>query len=110
MKYPKLVRNPHTPVNVVVESERPNEYGERNVLLDAHLLCNYQDAASVQHTADKQKPMVTGAIYIDGDICPDAAVISCGHVVIFGERREIAKGCKARNLDGSVNYTRLDVI
>ena len=110
MKYPKLVRNPQTPVAVVIESETPNEYGERNKLLDASLLCHYQDAASVLHTADKQKPTVTGAVYFDGDICPDAAVISCGHVVIFGERREIAKGCKARNLDGSVNYTRLDVI
>ena len=110
MKYPKLVRHPKTPVKVVIEPESPNEYGERVVLLDASFLCNYQDAASVRHTTDKQTPSITGTVYIDGDICPDAAVISCGHVVIFGERRDIAKGCKARNLDGSVNYTRLDVI
>lgn len=110
MKYPKLVRHPETPVKVVIGSETPNEYGERSVLLDASFLCNYQDAAAVQHTTDKQKTTITGTVYIDGDICPDAVVISCGHVVIFGERRDIAKGCKARNFDGSVNYTRLDVI
>ena len=110
MNFPKLVRNPKTPVVVVIESETTNEYGERGTLLTAAFLCNYQDAASIRHTTDKQTPSITGTIYIDGDICPGAAVISCGHVVIFGERRDIAKGCKARNIDGSVNYTRLDVI
>lgn len=37
------------------------------------------------------------------------AVVS-GYVVIFGRRRQIVKGTKARNFDGTVNYTRLDVI
>lgn len=110
MGFPRLVRNARTPVRVVITAEDPNEYGEREVLLDdAGLLCNYQDAASVRHTTEKQAPGVTGTIYIDGDILPGAAVISCGYVEIFGERREIVKGSKARNLDGSVNYTRIEV-
>lgn len=110
MAYPKLVRGAKTPVHVVITAEDPNEYGEHDELLKADLLCNYQDVASVRHTADKQTPTITGTIYIDGDILPGAAVISCGYVIIFGEKRVIAKGTKARNLDGSVNYTRLDVI
>ena len=110
MGFPKLVRHANTPVRVVIESEEPNEFGERETLLDDSLLCNYQDAGSVRHTSDKQTPGITGTIYIDGDILPDVAVISCGYVIIFDERREIKKGQKARNLDGSVNYTRLDVI
>lgn len=109
MRFPKLVRNAKTPVRVVIEAEDPNEYGEREILLDASPLCNYQDAASVRHSSEKQTPGITGTIYIDGDILPGVAVISCGHVEIFGERREIVKGCKARNLDGSVNYTRIEV-
>lgn len=96
-------------MHVVIEAEDPNEYGEREVLLDGNMLCNYQDAASVRHTSEKQTPSVTGTIYIDGDILPGVAVISCGYVEIFGEIRKIVNGCKARNLDGSVNYTRLDV-
>jgi hypothetical protein len=40
----------------------------------------------------------------------DSDLIVSGYVVIFGRRRDIVCGCKARNLDGSVNYTRLDVI
>lgn len=110
MVFPKLVRGAKTPVRVVIEAAEPNEFNERETLLDKDFRCNYQDAASVRHTADKQAPEITGTIYIDGDILPGAAVNACGHVVIFGEQRKIARGTKARNLDGSVNYTRLDVI
>ena len=110
MKYPKLVRMAKTPVHVVIESEHTNEFGERETLLNDNFNCNYQDAAKVNYKAQKQSSQVTGTVYIDGDILPGVAVISAGYVEIFGEKREIATGCKARNLDGSVNYTRLDVI
>ncbi len=110
MGYPKLVRGAKIPVRVVIEAGEPNEFGERATLLDASFLCNYQDAATVKRTAEKQSEEINGTIYIDGDILPGVAVISEGHVVIFGEKRIIAKGSKARNFDGSVNYTRLDVI
>lgn len=110
MKYPKLVRGAKTPVHVVIESEHTNEFGEREILLDDDFKCNYQDTAKINFTSQKQSSQVTGTIYIDGDILPGVAVISAGFVKIFGEKREIKTGCKARNLDGSVNYTRLDVI
>ena len=110
MKYPKLVRMAKTPVYVVIEAEHTNEFGEREILLEDDFNCNYQDAAKINFKAQKQSSQVTGAIYIDGDILPGVAVISAGYVEIFGERRIIATGHKARNLDGSVNYTRLEVI
>ena len=110
MKYPKLVRGAKTPVRVVIKTENPNEFGERERLLDENFKCNYQDTAKINFTSQKQSSQVTGVIYIDGDIFPGVAAISTGYAVIFGEKREIAAGCKARNLDGSVNYTRLDVI
>ena len=110
MKYPKLVRGAKTPVHVVIEAEHTNEFGERETLLSDDLKCNYQDTAKINFTSQKQSSQVTGVIYIDGDILPGVAVISAGYVEIFGERRVIKTGCKARNLDGSVNYTRLDVI
>lgn len=109
MAFPKLVRNPKTSVQVVITAEEPNEFGEKEVLLNKSFLCNYQDSATAKHTADKRATEIAGTIYIDGDILPTASVIASGTVVIFGEQRQIAKGTKARNLDGSVNYTRLDV-
>lgn len=110
MAYPRLVRNPRTPVRVVIETEEPNEYNERVTLLDADLMCNYQDSSKVKYTKDKQDPGVTGSLFFDGDILPGCAVLSSGYVEIFGEKREIDRGSKGRNPDGSVNYTRLDVV
>lgn len=107
--FPKLVHNPKTPVRVVITASEPNEFNECPVLLNRDFLCNYQDAAAVKYTADKHSLEITGTLYIDGDILPSAATISSGYVTIFGGKREIAKGSKARNLDGTVNYTRLDV-
>lgn len=109
MAFPKLVRNPKTSVHVTITAAEPNEFNETEVLLDKDFLCNYQDSATAKYTADKRALEVTGVVYIDGDILPGAAVISSGHAVIFGEMRDIVAGTKARNLDGSVNYTRLDV-
>ena len=109
MGFPKLVRNPKTPVRVIIEGE-PNEFNEKEVLLDNSFLCNYQNAATVKYTADKHSSEIIGTIYIDGDIAPGIAAIASGSVEIFGEIRKIGKGAKCRNFDGSVNYTRLDVI
>jgi hypothetical protein len=36
--------------------------------------------------------------------------IISGYVVLFGRQRKITNAFKARNFDGTVNYTRLDVI
>lgn len=143
----KLVRNPKTPVRVVITSEDSNEFNERPVILDKTFLCNYQDAAELKYTGDKYYSKITGTLYIDGDILESLGIVTSdfgvtddgvlyitnsniengvlvyspeedgesdsiisGHVIIFGRRREIARGTKARNLDGSVNYTKLEVI
>ena len=149
MGFPKLVRNAKTPVRVVINAENINEFGERIVILDKMFLCNYQDSASIKYSAEKQRVVATGSVFIDGDILESLGIatldfgitkdgtlimvgaqvntqgiieylpgteesesdlIVSGYVVIFGRRRDIVCGCKARNLDGSVNYTRLDVI
>lgn len=46
--------------------------------------------------------------YVDGVEAKSEVVIS-GYVIIFGRRRKIVIGRKARNLDGSVNYTQIEV-
>ncbi len=112
MKYPSLVR-PHfcqTPVTVVLYGEGLSEDGAPEIAFESELLCNWQDGAKTVLT-DKQKRVdIVGAALFNGDICPDLAVISGGYVEAFGVRRTIAKGRKARNPDGTVNYTELDVM
>lgn len=112
MKYPNLVRPRfcQTPVTVVIYSEGVNDDGAPEVVFEADLMCNWQDGAKSVLT-DKQKRIeLSGVALLPGDICPGAAVISGGYVTVFGEKRTIAKGIKARNPDGTVNYTELQVM
>lgn len=77
--------------------------------VDADLMCNYQDVAKEILTAEKKIVQITGSAYFTGDIAPAIAVISGGTVTVHGQERKIAAGMKARNPDGSVNYTHLDL-
>ena len=112
MKYPKLVREKdcNTPISVCITDEGLSEDGAPVVLFEKELKCNYQDTAKTILTADKKLVQVSGCALFDGDIAPDLAVISAGTVTVHGMNRRILQGQKARNPDGSVNYTRLDVI
>ena len=71
------------------------------------LRCNYQDGAETVLTDEKKRVKITGRAYFNVDICPEMPVISGGQVEIFGVKRDIIQGTKARNLDGTVNYTEL---
>lgn len=113
MNFPCLIKKEfcNTPIKVTIYSEGLSEDGASVVLLeDVKFLCNFQDKVKTIFK-DKQKIVqANGVCYIQGDICPDSATISSGTVEVFGEKRTIALGVKARNPDGSVNYTELDVI
>lgn len=112
MKYPCLVLTSvcKTPVTVRIYGEGISEDGEPVTALEAELLCNYQDRARTVVTADKTLVQLSAQALFIGDIAPVLAVISNGEVVVNGETRRIFKGEKARNPDGSVNYTRLDLV
>lgn len=108
MKFPKLVINPKTDILVTIYSDEIGECGEQiTVIENMPLKCNYQDKAKKVLTKDKEELQITGTAYFDGDIAPDIAVISSGECEIFGKKFKIVEGQKARNLDGSVNYTEL---
>lgn len=111
MKYPCLVlkRYCKTDIEVKLDREGVSKYGEPL----PHILwsgkCNYQDTAKTVYTSDMKKVVISGCAYIPGDIAPDIPVITGGSIIVFGVTRKIFQGMKARNPDGSVNYTRLDV-
>jgi len=111
MKYPCLVdkRMCKTPIHAEFEREGYSNYGKplENISFDG--LCNYQDKAKTVLTAEKKLVEVAGSVYIPEDVCPELPVISGGSVTIFGVKRRIAAGRKARNPDGSVNYCLLEV-
>lgn len=109
MRFPKLVPDYvcKTDIEVTIHGEGLTEEGSPVKYPTVKLKCNYQDGARTVLTDEKKIVEITGKAYFNGDICPEAASISSGQVVIFGVKREIIQGIKARNPDGTVNYTEL---
>ncbi len=109
MKWPDLVPKAlcKTPINIVIEQEGLDEDGAPISAFSAELLCNWQDGGKVELTGEQKYVRITGTALFHGDICPDVPDIVNGHAVIHGVKRDIAEGIKARNPDGSVNYTEV---
>lgn len=112
MKFPTLVWNAFVtkPIHVVIYGEGLTEDGAPIIAAEGDFSCNWQDSATTIYTKEQKKVRISGKTFIVGDIAPNVADISGGYVEINGVQRRIAKGIKARNPDGTVNYTELDVI
>ena len=112
MRYPCLVpkRLCKTDIVSTFEQEGLNEYGEPLKTIEFSGKCNYQDKARTVLTTEKKLVQITGTALFPGDICPELPVISGGSAVIFGVKRRIEQGTKARNPDGSVNYTEVMLV
>lgn len=112
MKYPCLVpkRLCKVDIHVHLELEDTNEYGQPEKALDLDLKCNFQDKAKTILTAEKKLVEITGTAMFPGDIAPGWPTLSGGTVTVFGETRRIERGTKARNPDGTVNFSQLEVI
>lgn len=111
MRYPCLVREKdcRTKAHVSIEPEGLDRYGEPPAPIEADLCCNYQEKARMVMTAEKKLVQASGTALFPGDIAPGVPAISGGTVEVFGARRRIVQGTKARNPDGTVNYTKLEV-
>lgn len=112
MRYPCLVPQMlcKTPISIQIDQEGLNDYGEPLSTVTYSGNCNYQDKAKTVLTAEKKLIQITGTALFPGDICPKLPLISGGEAVVFGVKRQIAEARKARNPDGSVNYTEVMLI
>lgn len=112
MKFPCLIdkRFCKTDITVTLYAENWNENGEPVEIFTGSFQCNYQDSAKTVITTDKETVQLTGTAYIPNDIVPEISVLSGGKAIVNGVRRTIFSGTKARNPDGTVNYTKLDLI
>lgn len=112
MRYPKLVPEKLCKTDIVLEfeQERLNVYGEPLQTITWKGKCNYQDKARTVYTAEKKLIQITGTVLISNDPCPEIPVISSGTAEIMGVKRQIVQGMKARNPDGSVNFTEVLLI
>ena len=99
-----------TDISLSFDQEGLTEYGEPLPAIQYTGKCNYQDKAKTILTAEKKLVQITGSALFPGDICPELPVISGGEAVLFGVKRRIQEARKARNPDGTVNYTEVLLI
>lgn len=109
MKWPCLVSNKYCNVDIKLsmDQEGINKYGEPLESITYEGKCNYQDRARRIFTDEKKVIEITGTALFPGDICPELPVISGGTAKVFDVERRIYRGTKARNPDGTVNYTEV---
>ena len=108
--YPKLVRVACTPAHIKLCSTEPNEYNERSTVIEGDFLCNFQAGGGITFDAQKQRIQLSGVLLLDGDICPEFNAPTNGTVMTGDTLYSIVNVRKCRNPDGSVNYTRIEVV
>ena len=109
MRFPQLVPTGvcTTPIRLVLTCEELTEDGAPTRAVEYEGFCNWQDGGKTELTAEQKYIRISGRAYLPGDICPVLPEITGGYGVIFGEKRSIEAGVKARNPDGTVNFTEV---
>lgn len=98
-----------TPIHLIFHQEGIDEDGAPVKAVELDALCNYQGSAKRVRTDKETFVQLTGICLFNGDIAPSVLEIGTGDAIIFGEKRTIVSGKKARNPDGSVNYCEVDL-
>lgn len=111
MKYPQLVPDRVCTIPITVYREGGlNRDGSPNCTVVYEGKCNYSEKVRQRITADKQIIALNAEALFNGDIAPDVDSIEGNVVVLSGIHRRIYASQKCRNPDGTVNYTRLELI
>ena len=93
------------------EEEIDEDSGQHKYQHEIETECNYQTGGTVLELGTNVSSVeVSGKCFFSNDIFPDMYEIPCGKVEIFGEEREIHRGYKYRNPDGTVNYVVLEIV
>ena len=108
--WPRLVpdRVCKTPCRVVL-TNGAGEDGAPLIVADLALKCNWQDNPRQILNAERQLIRLAGTALFNGDIAPKLDILA-GEVEIYGKPWTIYQGSKCRNPDGTVNYTRRELM
>lgn len=110
MSWPRLV--PPGVCRTVCTVELTDGFGEDGapkIAVKQELRCNWQDAPRQVLNAERQLIQLSGMALFDGDIAPNTEILT-GMVRIYGKDWVIYRGSKCRNPDGTVNYTKLELM
>lgn len=109
MRWPRLV--PPGLCNVPVKVYRVTGTGEdgaplRELIFDGK--CNFDEKLRQTLTADKRLIRLEGTALFDGDLCPGQELT--GEAELGARTYQIYRAGRCRNPDGTVNYTRLELM
>lgn len=110
MRFPQLVpdRVCTTPCKVY-RTDGLNRDGTKRKTVVFKGKCFHSEKSSQKLNAEKQLIALSGEALFNGDIAADSPIID-GYVEINGREYKIYGSEKAKNPDGSVNFTRLELI
>lgn len=109
MKYPCLVPKKvcKTDIKVMFESGFDiRGCPETTVIFDGK--CNYQEQQKEVLDNERKLVVLQAVALFPGDIAPDEEI--SGFCDVCGVKRKIYVASRARNPDGTVNYTRLELM
>ncbi len=111
MQWPELVPDAvcTTPITVQLEDGLNEDGSPRKTTLFSGG-CNYTQKTQQKTDAERRVITITGVALMNGDPAPGVSIIG---TALIGENREphlIHQSQKATNPDGTVNYTRLELI
>lgn len=110
MRWPQLVPDKVCTADcTITQTAGLNRDGSRKTEIVYTGKCNHVEKSHQKLNADKQLITLSGTALFNGDIAPDRAVIE-GTALISGKTYVIFSSEKAKNPDGTVNYTRLELI
>lgn len=112
MTWPQLVRKKdcNIPIRVILTGELAKDgVPLETIIFDG--MCNYSEKSRQILDAQRQLIQLEATALFPGDIAPDTEQIS-GYTIVNGGKitRKIHRAERARNPDGTVNFTRLDLM
>ena len=110
MKWPELVPPAVCRVPIAVTLTNGNdEDGAPRVAVVVETMCNYNGKGGWSVDERRQAVRYTASALFPGDIAPELVHLT-GWADVLGARLTIHAADRARNPDGTVNYTRLELL
>lgn len=113
MKWPELVPDAicTTPVTIHLEADGVNEDGSQKSGKTIQAMCNYQRSGKWTIDDERRLIQLQSTALFNGDIAPELETL-VGTITVGDSANvwAIHSYCRARNPDGTVNFTRLEVI
>lgn len=110
MQWPELVKPWACKVPITITlTDGIGEDGAPKVAATVTARCSYNGKGGWTVDEHRQAVRYTGSALLPGDIAPQLAHLT-GWAELLGKRLVIHNAERARNPDGSVNYTRLELM